>query len=161
MLFGLEIGFLAVLAITLIITYGVFMSESAIGAAVVVVLLGGATYYANYISFIEFLVYMGIYIVIGASWATYRLIKDVRRDYETRSKDYKERGKNKSQKEILSEVLDNVSYQKFVYRLSFVFLDMVTYLFSDLLKDLFLAIKKSIRSYLFKSILGEKEETVY
>lgn len=175
MLFGLSIGMLAVSAIIILAGIGIFVSESGIGAGILIAFLTVVTFYAGYINLTQLLIYIGIYLTIGVAWAIFRLIRDTKEEFKKQKiiNDKKEVFsennsdvdfiKNKyskyklTDKELLSAVIDDISFHLFSYRVFFAPIDMIDYLFTDLMKDLFNKIKKVIRGYLFRTIIGKDE----
>ena len=175
MLFGLSFGMLAFSVIVILVGIGIFMSESGIGAGLLFVALTILTFYADYISFSQLLIYMSIYTVLGIGWATFRLVKDTKKEFkkeitnnkgkelfdsanDNEENDYFRKEKyQQTDKEILSSIIENISFHMFSYRVFFMPIDMGDYIFTDLLKDLFEKIKEGIRGYLFRTILGKEE----
>jgi len=157
-MFGLSLGIIGIIVFILIAGYISFMLESSIGSGIIFIGLMSYLFFFNGVSLSMIGLYSAIYIFVGVVWATFRLIRGARADYEKNLKDntlYKEEGETK--KETLGKVLDKVSFSLFGYRVFFMPVDIIDYIISDFLKELFEVIKKRVRRYLFKSILGEVE----
>ena len=158
-MFGLSLGIIGLIVFILIAGYISFMLESSIGAGIIFIGLMNYLFFFNGFSLTEIGLYSAIYLFVGVVWATFRLIRGAKADYKATieyNKDNREIDPLNN-KEILGRILDKLSFSLFGYRVFFMPIDVIDYLVSDFLKELFEIIKKRVRKYLFKSILGEEE----
>jgi len=185
-LFGLGWMALGGLAIFMIVGIFIIFEGSGIASAIWIIAFSVIGYKLGGLSLSELLMYVSIYIVLGLLWGTFRLIQDTkkkfkkeselnkdkkeipstentseRKDYEELTEYFRNERYKRTDKEILSTIIKEISYDKFAYRVFYFLIDFIDYVFTDLLKDLFEKIKKMIRSYLFKTILGEDEKKTY
>ena len=176
-MFGLSFGIIGAIAFILLVGFVTFKEESSIGAGIGFLGLGSYLFFLQHVSITQLIIYSIIYIVLGIAWATFRLIRDTKNDFEVEQKDRDRRIKSNlekdedenhnegsyfsrkdeidSDKELLEKILERLSFSLFGYRVFFLPVDVIEYIFSDLLKEIFKVIKIRVKGYLFRSILGQ------